>query len=87
MPIKYGQKVQLFHLESEQLLGVSKKAHKEEKSLSILEMKPEGSKDLYFILNPALKFRNDGDYVEYDQPVKLTSYKNNFTIQLGSLME
>jgi len=81
-PIKYHQKVQLLHIESQSFVGLSNQFDKSDKSMNYLELTKEGSKNLYFEFVPKLAIQ-EREIVDYDTPISLVSSKSQSGLKLG----
>jgi len=81
-PIKYNQKVQLFHIESQSFVTLSNLFDKEDKSMNYLELTKEGSKNLYFEFASKLAIQ-EREIVDYDTPISLVSNKTQAGLKLG----
>jgi len=85
-PIKYHQKVQLYHIESKTFVGLSNAFDKDDKSMNYLELTKEGSKNLYFEFLPKLEIQ-EREVVDYDTPVLFVSNKSKAGLKLGGQIE
>ena len=83
VPIRYGQKVQLLHIESQSFVTVSKSFNKFDQTMTNIELTRNGSKDLYFMFIPKLSFVQDGEVVEYNTPIKIASFKTGASLIMG----
>ena len=83
-PIRYGQKIQLFHLESQRFLSSSNTSNPNQPGLINIELANSGNKNLYFSFMPNLRFIQEGEIVEYNIPLKIVSLKLDIPISKGS---
>ena len=81
--IKYGQKVQLYHLESQSFICPSKALHPNEPALTNAELVSSGNKNVYFTFTPGLEFIQEGEVVEYNIPLKIYSFKLDIPLVKG----
>ena len=82
-PIKYGQKVQLYHLESQKFVSPSNTSNPDKPELINVELTSSGSKSLYFAFMPNLRFIQEGEFVEYNIPLKVVSQKLDIPLVRG----
>ena len=83
-PVRYGQKIQLFHTESQTFLCPSKKLNVDDKSMTSMVLTPTGTKKLYFTFMPIFSFVQEGGIVEYNNPLKLVCNSLDMPVFLGS---
>jgi len=82
-PIRYGQKIQLFHMESQTFVRPAKSFNEDDKTLVNLELGQQGNKNVYFKFVPMIGFIQEGDVVEYNIPLKVVSIKLDQPIVKG----
>ena len=58
--IMYGDEVQLVHYDSEAFVSASKTCADRDKSSNLVKLEMEGSKRVYFIIEPRYKYRSEG---------------------------
>jgi len=74
-PIRYGQKIQLYHIESESFVRPGKPVDDDDMSSTYFELTKQGNKNIYFKFVPMVGFIQEGDIVEYNIPLKVVSIK------------
>ena len=82
-PIRYGQKIQLFHLESQRFLSPSSTSNPNQPGLINIELANSLNKSLYFSFMPNLRFIQEGEIVEYNIPLKVVSLKLDIPLVRG----
>ena len=86
-PIRYGQKIQLYHLESQRFVSPSNTSNPNQPGLINLELATSGNKNLYFSFMPNLRFIQEGEIVEYNVPLKVVSLKLDIPLVRGPEFE
>jgi len=87
VPIRYGQKIQLYHIESESFVRPAKSSDDDDLSMTSFDLTKQGSKNIYFKFAPMFGFIQDGDVVEYNIPLQVVSIKMDRPITKGDEVE
>src|SRR5690606_14119664 len=71
-PVRFGEKFQLFHIQSQSFVRPSKVLDEDDKTMIKLDLTKVGTKTVCFNFVPMLDFMQ-GEIVEYNVPLKVMS--------------
>ena len=80
--IMYGDEVQLVHYDSEAFVSASKTCADRDKSSNLVKLEMEGSKRVYFIIEPRYKYRSEGQFVTYGDVVTFKHFKTGYYLHI-----
>lgn len=72
----YGDEIQLLHYDSKSFLEGSKNCAELDKSCNLVKLNNQGSKCVFFVVEPRYKYRNEGQPVNYGDVVVFRNLKS-----------